>query len=88
MANQPTAKPSFEPSDVSAGLPRLSDDEMQRAVADWRAKYGSYDQETAQLLEAKMVAAFIADGYAVPEMTADDRLKILRQRQFLSAKGK
>jgi hypothetical protein len=52
---------------------------VQDFAANWRANYVRYDDvEIQKLMEARLVAALKADGYAVPKQPEQDRLKLLR----------
>ena len=46
----------------------------------WRATYNNYDNpEIVELMEAKLAAAFVADGWTLPPLSPADRLKLLRR---------
>jgi hypothetical protein len=64
------------------GTPRMTDQQAAETVAAWRANYSRYDEELAKLMEARLVAALTADGYAVPPRPAKDLLRELKLRQL------
>ena len=63
------------------GIPRLTDHQVAEVAAEWRARYGDYDDELRAIQEQRLKAALQADGYTVPEMSAADRLSELKARQ-------
>ena len=81
--SRPPADPAAQPTFVM-GEPRRPESEVLSAAAAYRANYANYDEEIAALMEARLVAALTADGYTVPPIPPEDRLKVLRQR---AAKG-
>jgi hypothetical protein len=68
---------------------RLTESQVESFAESYRARYTARydgDDEIQELMEARLVAALIADGYSVPKKPEQDRLKILRARH--AAKGK
>jgi hypothetical protein len=70
---------------LGAGPPELTARQIAETATAYRANYSRYDDpEIVALLEERLAAAFKADGYSLPPMPAEDRLKMLLRR---AAKG-
>src|SRR5262245_6239378 len=90
QAQEAAAKPSPPPSlhtprmQVQFGwaAPKLSEAEALGLAQALRATYSNYADmpEIIELQEAKLAKAFAADGWTLPSLSPDDRLKLLRRQ--------
>jgi hypothetical protein len=82
MIERHRADPNAPRVEFETGTPRLTDHQVGEMVAEWRARYGDYDDELRAIQEQRLKAALQADGYAVPELPSADRLRELKARQL------
>jgi hypothetical protein len=82
MIERHRADPNAPRVEFETGTPRLTEKQVAAAAAAYRANYASYDEELANLMEARLAAALTADGYKVPPRPPADRLRELKARQF------
>lgn len=68
--------------DITSGPPEFSAEQVADFVESWRRMYANYDEETAGLLEKRLVAALQGDGHAVPPQPSSERLLELKARQL------
>ena len=69
------------------GAPKLSEAEAIGMAEAMRATYSNYADmpEIIELQEAKLAKAFAADGFKLPPLSQENRLKFLRSQH--AAKG-
>jgi hypothetical protein len=73
--------PSLQPGDGGISAPpSLTEEQAAKWAAAYRANYARYSPEVVEMMEARLVAALKADGFAVPPRSAEERLKELRTR--------
>jgi hypothetical protein len=79
--------PQLFPVIDGAKEPLISEGQAREMATAYRANYQNYadSPEIIQLLEKRLADAFQADGWQLPPLSADDRLKLLRQQH--AAKG-
>ena len=82
MIERHRADPNAPRVEFETGTPRLTEKQVAAAAAAYRANYASYDEELANLMEARLAAALTADGYKVPPRPPADRLRELKARQL------
>jgi len=80
--HRPPPDPSQPQLTFEMGPRRLTQRQVQEAAAAYRRNYANCDEELRNLMEARLVAALTADGYAIPPMPAADRLRELKARQL------
>jgi hypothetical protein len=79
---RPSPDPSQPQPIFETGPRRLTETQVRETAAAYRANYANYDEELANLMEARLVAALQADGYAVPPQRPADRLRALKARHL------
>src|SRR5690349_2069167 len=83
------SQPTPDPFPVIDGAkePLISEAQARDMAEAYRAAYSNYADtpEIIDLMEQRLAEAFAADGWKLPKLSPDGRLKLLRQRH--AAKG-